>query len=39
MYAKRQQQVADIVDTDFFQDLRAKARAVRVKKESELQNL
>jgi HAMP domain-containing protein len=33
--AKRQQQVQDIVDTDFFQDLRAKARAVRVKKVPE----
>ena len=34
--AKRQQQVQDIVDTDFFQDLRTKARAARVKKVSEL---
>ena len=29
---KRQQQVLEIVDTDFFQDLQAKARAARVKK-------
>ena len=34
--AKRQQQVQDIVDTDFFQDLRTKARAARAKKVSEL---
>ena len=36
--AKRQQQVQDIVDTDFFQDLRTKARAARVKKVSESQD-
>ena len=36
--AKRQQQVQEIVDTDFFQDLRTKARAARVKKVSELQD-
>jgi hypothetical protein len=32
---KRQQQVREIVDTDFFQDLQAKARAARVRKPSE----
>lgn len=32
---KRQQQVHEIVDTDFFQDLQAKARAARVRKIAE----
>jgi GAF domain-containing protein len=31
---KRQKQVSEIVDTDFFQDLRAKARAMRDRKSS-----
>lgn len=34
---KRQQQVHEIVDTDFFQDLQAKARAARVRKVLESQ--
>lgn len=34
---KRQQQVHEIVDTDFFQDLQAKARAARVHKGAEEQ--